>query len=155
MALIIRLWGIDTSVLVRLMTRDTLDEYKRCVAALTDIVENQNGEVVVSNQAIGEAYAAVQHHYGATESEARTKVLNIFRSGLIRPLSGSRITRILQTARGAGLVDHLILDGYSESGYETLTLDKKWATCLVLGVCKCESSGSFTTVSPTRYIWEL
>ncbi len=121
----IRRYGIDTSVLVRLMSRDSLDEYRRCVAVLTDIVENQNGEIVASNQAIGEAYVAVQHHYGATRAEARNEILNIFRSGLIRPLSGSRIMRLLQTARGAGLVDHLIVDGYSESGYETLTLDKK------------------------------
>ena len=121
----IRRYGIDTSVLVRLMSRDSLDEYRRCVAVLTDIVENQNGEVVASNQAIGEAYVAVQHHYGATRAEARNEILNIFRSGLIRPLSGSRIMRILETARGAGLVDHLIVDGYSESGYATLTLDKK------------------------------
>ncbi len=121
----IRRYGIDTSVLVRLMSRDSLDEYRRCVAVLTDIVENQNGEIVASNQAIGEAYVAVQHHYGATRAEARNEILNIFRSGLIRPLSGSRIMRILQTARGVGLVDHLIVDGYSESGYETLTLDKK------------------------------
>ena len=121
----IRRYGIDTSVLVRLMSRDSLDEYRRCVAVLTDSVENQNGEVVASNQAIGEAYVAVQHHYGATRAEARNEILNIFRSGLIRPLSGSRIMRILETARGAGLVDHLIVDGYSESGYATLTLDKK------------------------------
>ena len=121
----IRRYGIDTSVLVRLMSRDSLDEYRRCVAVLTDIVENQNGEIVASNQAIGEAYVAVQHHYGATRAEARTELLNIFRSGLIRPLSGARIMRILETVRGAGLIDHLIVDGYSESGYETLTLDKK------------------------------
>ena len=121
----IRRYGIDTSVLVRLLTRDSLPEYQRCVVALTDIVENQNGEVVASNQAIGEAYVAVQHHYGATKTEARTEILNVFRSGLIRPLGGSRIMAILETARGAGLVDHLIADGYSESGYETLTLDRK------------------------------
>ena len=123
----IRRYGIDTSVLVRLLTRDPLSAYEYCITTLTDIVQNQRGEVVASNQVIGEAYVVAQLHYGATKTEARVALLNAFRSGFLRPLNGAQVMEMLDDSGGAGLVDRLIADGYAQVGYETLTLDRKMA----------------------------
>ena len=64
-------YGIDTSVLVRLLTRDPKDEFERCVEALRTFVEDQGHEVFASNQVVGEAYVAVQHHYGVSRDDAK------------------------------------------------------------------------------------
>ena len=61
----IRRYGIDTSILVRLLTGEPQDAFEYCTNALNDIVVNQGGELYASNQVIGEAYVAVQHAYGA------------------------------------------------------------------------------------------
>ncbi len=120
-------YGIDTSVLVRLLTRDPISAFEYCVESLADIIENQNGEVFASNQVIGEAYIAVQLHYGASKTEARTELLNTLRSGFVRPLNGTKTLEMLGPILGAGLVDRLIADGYDQTGCETLTLDRKMA----------------------------
>ena len=62
--------GIDTSVLVRLVTGDRSDTYEHCVQELTKLVE-QGDEVFASNQVIGEAYIAIQHHYGIDKDSVR------------------------------------------------------------------------------------
>ena len=123
----IRRYGIDTSILVRLLTRDPISAYEYCVATLTDIVENQAGEVSASNQVIGEAYIAVQLHYGSSKSEARSALLDALRSGFVRPLNGPQVMDMLSIDSGAGLVDRLIADGYSQVACETLTLDRRMA----------------------------
>ena len=66
-----RLFGIDTSVLVRLVTGDPENEFNRCVSVLTSMVDDGGAQLFVSNQAVGEAYIALQHHYGVSKSAAR------------------------------------------------------------------------------------
>ena len=63
--------GIDTSVLVRLVTGDPPDIHSHCVEALNELVAN-GVEVFASNQVIGEAYITAQHHYGVNRDEARS-----------------------------------------------------------------------------------
>ena len=57
-------FGIDTSILVRLATGDPPDGYARCLRSLRRLAEDDGADVVASNQVIGEAYIALQHHYG-------------------------------------------------------------------------------------------
>lgn len=56
-----RRFGIDTSILVRLLTRDPEADFEYCVGRLQTVLD-ADGEVFASNQVIGEAYVAVQHH---------------------------------------------------------------------------------------------
>ena len=56
-------FGIDPSVLVRLVTGDPGPEFSRCVLVLSGLVEDEGAEIFVSNQVVGQAYVAVQHHY--------------------------------------------------------------------------------------------
>ena len=120
-------FGIDTSVLVRLTTRQPEQEFLRCVGELHALLEG-GGEIVVSNQVIGEAYVAIQHHYGVTKVAARATLLDVLESGMVAPLNGEAVLNLLRESGGPGLVDRLIVDGYDRGGLETLTLDRRMAT---------------------------
>ena len=120
-------YGIDTSVLVRLITREPEAQYQRCVRELSQMVEQERAEVFASNQVIGEAYVAVQHHYGVSKMDARVALTGALTSGLVAPLNGQSVLLALQETGGAGLIDRLIADDYSRTVSETLTLDRRMA----------------------------
>ena len=120
-------YGIDTSVLVRLITSLPEAEYRRCQAELTRMVEQENAELFASNQVIGEAYIAVQHHYGVTKGDALVALTGALTSGLVAPLNGQQALNALQETGGAGLIDRLIAEDYSRTVSETLTLDRRMA----------------------------
>ena len=68
-----RRFGIDTSVLVRLLTGEPAEDFAYCVTKLSALVEEDGAEIFASNQVIGEAYVAVQHHYGVSKADARRR----------------------------------------------------------------------------------
>ena len=119
--------GIDTSVLLRLVTGRPPDTYAYCVEQLSALAAG-GAEIVASNQVIGEAYMAAQHHYGATKEDARAELRNTLTSGLVVPLNGQPIIEALVASGGPGLLDRLITDDYAHHGLETLTLDRKMAS---------------------------
>ena len=120
-------YGIDTSVLVRLITALPEAEYRRCQAELAGMVEQENAELFASNQVIGEAYIAVQHNYGVSKSDARVALIGALTSGLVAPLNGQPVLNALQETGGAGLMDRLIAEDYSRTVSETFTLDRRMA----------------------------
>ena len=117
----------DASVLMRLLTGHPEDEYQRCRQGLGRMVEEDQAEIFASNQVIGEAYIALQHHYGISKPDARQSLTQVLTSGLIGPLNGQPVLIILSEQGGAGLLDRLIADDYSRQVYETLTLDRRMA----------------------------
>lgn len=119
-------FGIDTSILVRLLTRDPEADFDYCVTELHALID-QGGEVFASNQVIGETYVAVQHHYGVSKADARASLLDALRSGLVAPLNGRSVIVSLDASGGPGVFDRLIADGYTREGLEVLTLDRKMA----------------------------
>ena len=121
-------FGIDTSILVRLLTRDPEDEFEYCITSLSSLVGDQDAEILASNQVIGEAYVAVQHHYGVTRGDARNALLDVLQSGLVAPLNGRSAIDALSATQGPGLFDRLIVDDYSRIGMATLTLDRRMAS---------------------------
>jgi predicted nucleic acid-binding protein len=121
-------YGIDTSILVRLLTRDPEKDFEYCISKLTGLVDAGDGEIFVSNQVIGEAYVAVQHHYGVTKTDARSALLDVLQSGLIAPLNGRSTIESLSATGGPGLFDRLIANDYSRAEMETLTLDRRMAS---------------------------
>ena len=118
-------FGIDTSVLVRLLTGEPEADYALCVSKLRALIEDEDAELFASNQVIGEAYIAVQHHYGVSKDEARDGLLNVLRSGLVAPLNGGSALAAIDARQGAGLLDRLITDDYARVGLPVLTLDRK------------------------------
>lgn len=121
-------YGIDTSVIVRLVTGEPRKDLIRCIRELRALNEEQGCEVLASNQAIGEAYATLTHHYGASESEARAGLHKALTSGLVAPLNGRPVLDALSIAAGPGLFDRLIANDYAHCGLETLTLDRRMAS---------------------------
>ena len=122
-----RRYGIDTSVLVRLLTGQPTETYAYCEEKLTKLV-GSGAQVYASNQVIGEAYVAVQHHYDVSADDAVSGLQDVLQSGLVEPQGGVQVISALQDSRGPGLFDRLIADDYSRAGLETLTLDRKMAT---------------------------
>jgi len=121
-----RRYGIDTSVLVRLLTGEPPDTFSYCERALRTLAES-GAEVLASNQVIGEAYVTVQHHYGVSRTAARAGLLYVLRSGLVAPLNGKAVFTALEAAGGPGLFDRLIADDYARADLHVLTLDRKMA----------------------------
>ena len=120
-------YGIDTSILVRLVTGDPREGFEHCVESLERLVEGEDAEIFASNQVIGEAYVALQHHYGISRQDARSGLASVLGSGLVAPLNGAAVFDALQATTGAGLFDRLIADDYRSAGLVTLTLDRKMA----------------------------
>lgn len=120
-------FGIDTSILVRLATGDPERAFEDCVQRLTSLVEQDDAEVFASNQVIGEAYVALQHHYGVPKLEARAALASVLSSGLVAPMNGPGVFAALEAAKGCGLLDRLIADDYRRAELVTLTLDRKMA----------------------------
>ena len=119
-------YGIDTSILVRLMTGDPAKDYARTVKFLESLLEQKPGaDIVASNQVIGEAYIAVRHHYGISKADARAALLSVLTSGLTTPQNGAAVLDSIRHTEGCGLLDRLIVDDYSRQGVETLTNDRK------------------------------
>ena len=121
-----RRYGIDTSVLVRLLTGLPPDAYSRCVERLRALVVG-GAEIFASNQVIGETFVAVQHHYGVSAADTRAELSKALRSGLVAPLNGQAVFTALDASGGPGLFDRLIVDEYARAGLEVLTLDRKMA----------------------------
>lgn len=120
-------WGIDTLILVRLVTGHPQEGFERTVRRLTVLVEGQEAEVFASNYVIGETYIALQHHYGIRKPDARAAIQLVLRSGLVAPLNGVAVFAVLEASGGCGLLDRLIVDDYQRSGLETITLDDRMA----------------------------
>ena len=121
-------YGVDTSVLVGLVAREPQGDFEHCVRRLVALMEERGCEIFASNQAIGEAYAALIHHYDITSADTRTVLRDALTSGLVAPLNGPAVIEALSASGGPGLFDRLIADDYSRAGLETLTLDRKMAT---------------------------
>ena len=125
---IMPLYGIDTSVFVKLLTGDPAKEYTETVLALTSLLEASPGtSIAVSNQVIGEAYIALQHHYRIGKSEARQAMISVFQSGLVAPQHGAAALAAINTLTGCGLLDRLIAEDYHHHGCVTLTRDRRMA----------------------------
>lgn len=121
-------YGIDTSIFVRLLTGDPEGDYQKTVTALEKRIEAEpRVEFFVSNQVIGEAYIALQHHYGIDKAAARAAMHEVLTSGLCSPLNGAAVLAALKATKGCGLLDRLIADDYSSRGIRTLTNDARMA----------------------------
>ena len=118
--------GIDTSILVRLVTGEPPDIHAYCLEHLSELVAGGVG-VFASNQVIGEAYVTTQRHYGIAKEDARAGLLDALTSGLVAPLNGPAVLEALSAAGGPGLFDRLIANDYAHAGLQTLTLDRGMA----------------------------
>jgi predicted nucleic-acid-binding protein len=121
-------YGIDTSILVRLVTGLPVTDFEETLQTLSNMVEKQGAQLHASSMVIGETYIALQHHYGVSKSDARLGLSQALTSGLIKPVHGAATLEVIaQAANGCGLMDRLIVHDYEKSTLDVLTLDRKMA----------------------------
>ncbi len=119
-------YGIDTSVFIRLLTGEPEAEYQKTVKAFERRMEVEpKAEFFASNQVIGEAYMALQHHFGIAKADAKAAMCDVLTSGLCSPQNGSSVFNALRADKGCGLLDRLIADDYAAHSMKTLTNDAK------------------------------
>lgn len=118
-------YHLDTSFLVRLLTRDPLPLFERA-AAFFDRWKPEMPGFVVTDLVLAEAYFALQHHYRYPKAEA----LAALRSLISHPaISVSDETRAvfsfpdLATAK-PGFVDRLIHGASQSAGHTLVTFEK-------------------------------
>lgn len=117
--------GLDTSVVLRLLTGVPEAQAKRALTEVQDAI-GRGVSLFVSDLVVSEVYFALQYHYGVPKSEALSS-LNVFlkESGVKSPGSAARVldTPGLATAR-PGFVDRLIHAEYLQSAGEVLTFER-------------------------------
>ena len=121
-----KICAVDTNILVRLASGQPAALFHSTVSALESMLDRFPGiRIVAHNMAIGEAYIALQKHYGLTKPEARTALADTLNSGLLEPLDGrSALDAITAAAKGAGLIDRmLLLDAHARQTAPLYTLD--------------------------------
>ncbi len=121
-------YGIDTSVFVRLLTGHPEKDFEATSAALKQLFEKEPSvELVVSNQVIGESYITLQHHYHLSKKDAREGIHGFLGEGMVSAFNGAEVLELLSREGGAGLMDRLIVQDYQAKGLHVLTNDQKMA----------------------------
>lgn len=122
-----KICAVDTCILMRLAAGDPAELFAKTVEALENLLDRYvELRIVAHNMVIGEAYIALQKHYGLTKPEARQSLADVLSSGLVEPLDGqAALDTIEAAAKGAGLMDRLILlDSQARHTTPLLTLDQ-------------------------------
>ena len=133
-----KIYGLDTSVFVRLLTGHPEPDFRKTITVLKKLHDtNPATELFVSNQVIGEAYVTLQHHYQISKADARAAILNLLSNGNIAPLNGQSVINTIKKTGGAGLVDRLIAQEYAYRNSVTLTNDKRMAKIEGVELLKC------------------
>ena len=119
-----RACAIDTSILVRLATRRPKPQAESLLLELEKRYR-RGEEFWISSMVLGEAYIAIQHHYGIPKTDIHSLLISFFESGWFHPMDGPPVLEALRSTSGPGLLDRLIaLQGVGR-GMKTLTLDRK------------------------------
>ncbi len=119
-------FGIDTSILVRLLTGDPESDYQQTKTAMTARLANDPAtQFAASNLVIAEAYFVLQHHYGVSKEDARSALSSVLSSGLVRPQNGDGVIDALRATSESGLLDRLIVNDYAAQGLTTISNDRR------------------------------
>jgi predicted nucleic-acid-binding protein len=119
------IFGLDTSVVLRLLTGEPEGLAKHAVQRITDLLA-KGDSFAVSDLVAAETYYALQFHYKMPKNEALAALMLLAKEG-----SGIRFSaeaeRVLKTPRLAkanpGFVDRLIHAGYQRANQSMLTCE--------------------------------
>mgnify|MGYP001598318038 CR=1 FL=1 len=120
--------GLDTSVVVRLLTGEPGDQARRALVEV-EYLRRRGTVLVVSDLVISEVYFALQYHYGVPKVEAlRCMELFLAKSGVAALGAAASVLRLPNLATAEpGFVDRLIHAEYMRSAKEVLTFEKSGA----------------------------
>jgi predicted nucleic-acid-binding protein len=123
--------GLDTSVLVRVLTGEPRDS---ALVALDYLLEREKAgdRVLVSDWVIAEAYYALQHHYGASKRETLDALGDFLASPGVE--GTGEVAEILTTpsleSAKPGFIDRMIHRNYLRSGAEEVATFERAAAKL-------------------------
>jgi predicted nucleic-acid-binding protein len=122
-------YGLDTSVVVRLLTEDPPDQAG--VAAEWLARCRANGDPpMLSDLVVAEAYFALQTHYGVSKRDALAALRELLESGDV--MANGQALRVLRAtpalaAAKPGFMDRIIHAQIAEPGAHMLTFEKSAA----------------------------
>lgn len=120
-----KLRGLDTSVVLRLLTGEPESQAKAALAALDAIVA-PGGKAAVSDLVLSETYYALQFHYGVPKAKALTSLKEFVDSDEIHCLGvAAELLRKQGLAQASpGFVDQLIHGEYIQHCGKMLSFEK-------------------------------
>ena len=118
-------YGLDTSIVLRLLTGEPNELALQAVHRVTALLDNGDG-CVISDLVAAETYYALQFHYKMPKADALAALLLLGKDGSGIRFSGET-AKVLKTPRLAhsnpGFVDRLIHAGYQQAGHAMLTCE--------------------------------
>ena len=129
--------GLDTSVVLRLLTGQPAGQAAAAVAFLDDL-QRRGDRPALSDLVVAETYYALQYHYGTRKDRALEALHRLFEDGEIESMgeAGNVLsTRGLASAK-PGFVDRLIHRAYVAPGGRMATFENaaaKLTSVIVLG----------------------
>lgn len=118
--------GLDTSVVIRLLTGTPAEQARTALAYLHQCFED-GIKVVVSDMVVVEAYHALIFHYGVPRREARDQLVSFLRSVLVMPAGHSLDVFTEWNGKSPGFVDRMIRRDYLDTVSEVTTFDIKFS----------------------------
>lgn len=120
-----KLIGLDTSVVLRLLTGEPENLARAAVAALDEIVA-PGGKAAVSDLVLSETYYALQFHYGVPKAKALISLREFVDSDEIHCLGvAAEVLRKRELAQAnPGFVDRLIHGEYSQRCGKMISFEK-------------------------------
>ena len=121
--------GLDTSVVLRLITGDPEEQSQTARLWLTDLLRS-GGTATVSDLVTAEAYHALQYHYGMSKKDALAALFRMFLSRTVLP-AGQAASVLLQNGLATakpGFVDRLIHASYTIPEGKMVTFEKSGKT---------------------------
>lgn len=121
----VRLVGLDTSVVLRLLTGEPVAQAERAVIEL-DKMRGQGKQGAVSDLVISEAYFALQYHYDVPKQLALDKLREFLGSPEIVPLGEALAILQQESLANAkpGFVDRMIHADYLKRTSMMVTFEK-------------------------------
>ena len=116
--------GLDTSVVLRLLTGQPAAQAAAAVAFLDDL-QRRGDRAILSDLVVAETCFALQHHYGVKKADALGALHRLFEDGEIQATGGAGevlATRGLASAK-PGFVDRLIHRAYVTGGGRMATFE--------------------------------
>jgi predicted nucleic acid-binding protein len=120
--------GLDTSVLVRLLTGEPEPLALVALRYLVQRIQAGDG-VLVSDWVLAETYYALQHHYGVSKKEALSALRDFMQTAGVE--GTGEAVEVLKTPRlesaKPGFIDRVIHASYLNSGAEQVVTFEKAA----------------------------
>ncbi len=117
--------GLDTSVVLRLLTGEPQNQFQKAKQFIEDQLKNHK-KLFICDLVIAETYHALHYHYEVPKKEAIEQLNNFLFYGIVQPLPGSVCKKVFQEIDHckAGLVDQLIYEQYLTHTDHVVSFDK-------------------------------